>query len=53
MACGVQVQHAQIHAALMELGRGGHVIIHLSQVAARDIATQEVLGTFNEPHIVL
>ena len=48
----VQVQHAQIMAAFMELGHGGHIILHLSQVAARDIATQDIFGTFRDapPH---
>ena len=54
MACGVQVQHAQILAAFMELQISGLVIIHLSQLAARDIASQDVFGTFsNEPRIAL
>ena len=50
----VQVQHAQIMAAFMELGHGGHIILHLSQVAARDIATQDIFGTFRDaPPIAL
>ena len=50
----VQVQHAQVMASFMELGHGGYVIMHLSQVAARDIATQDVFGTFSaEPYVAL
>lgn len=55
--CGefrVQVQHAQILAAFMELGLSGFVIVHLSQVAARDLASQDLFGTFSEePHVAL
>ena len=43
---GVQVQHAQVMATFMEHGIARFVIIRLSQVAARDIATQEVFGSF-------
>lgn len=45
---GVQVQHARILVAHIELGHGGYVIMHLSQVAARDIATQDIFGAFRD-----
>lgn len=42
---GVQMQHAQLLAAFMELGHTGLLTVSLSQEAARDIASQEVFGS--------
>ena len=45
----MQAQHAHMMAAHTELGHKGYVIMHLSQVAAREIATQDVCSTFRNP----
>ena len=45
MVDGVQMQHAQLMAAFIELGYTSLSTIHLSRVAARDIASQDLFGS--------